>query len=281
MTKPNSPSNKKDENTARFRAILSAGEEAEPAPLPKPKSSLMDRLPRAGKKPPVAVRPSAPPAQNQSPAVVPISYSAPADAAPRFSGRRFGPAFWTITGLFSLVVNIILIVLVIVLYGQIARMQISLSRVSELMALPVDTVSGLYENFVKMDAAHIRTEIPITLQVPVKFDIQINQQVDVVLSQDTPINGARITLTTGGLNITNAPANVVLPAGTHLPIMLVLTVPVDKQVPVSLIVPIDIPLNQTDLHNPFVGLQDVIRPLYCLLDPKAVDLNGLSICPTP
>ncbi len=281
MTKPNSPSNKKDENTARFRAILSAGEEAEPAPPPV-KQSLMDRLPRVGKKPPAATTPKvvAPvpaPAQTYTPA----AYSSPKESTPSYSGGRFGPAFWTLTGIFSLVVNIILLVVVLVLYGQIARMQVSLSRVSELMALPIDTVSGLYNNFVKMDAAHIRTEIPITLQVPVKFDIQINQQLEVILTQDTPINGARITLTTGGLNITNAPANVVLPAGTRLPIMLTLTVPVDKQVPVSLIVPVDIPLNQTDLHNPFVGLQDVIRPLYCLLDPKAVGADGLPICPTP
>lgn len=276
MTKPNFPGPKKDENTARFRAILSAGEESEPAPPPV-KQSLMDRLPRVSKRPATpTVIPSAP---KHTPA--PVSYRAPAEPVSRLSLRRFGPAFWTITGLLSLVVNIILIVLVIVLYGQIARMQVSLSRVSELMSLPIETVSGLYENFVKMDAAHIRTEIPITMQVPVKFDILINQQVDVVLSQDTPINGARITLTTGGLNITNAPANVVLPAGTHLPITLVLTVPVDKQVPVSMTVPVDIPLNTTDLHIPFVGLQDVIRPLYCLLDPEAIGADGLPICTTP
>jgi hypothetical protein len=112
----------------------------------------------------------------------------------------------------------------------------------------------------------------------VQFDIQINQQTEVVLSQDTPINGARVTLNTGGLNITNAPANIVLPAGTRLPILLTLTVPVDKQVPVHLVVPVDINLALTDLGVPFTGLMDVLEPLYCLLDPEAVDSQGVLIC---
>jgi hypothetical protein len=29
---------------------------------------------------------------------------------------------------------------------------------------------------------------------------------------------------------------------------------------------VDIPLNQTDLHQPFVGLQDVVKPYYNLLE---------------
>jgi len=277
MTKPTPPSPKKDENTARFRAIISAGDEAEPAPPPQTKQSLLERLPRVGKKPPAPTAVAPVP----TPTKTPVSYAAPAESASRPSQRRFGPAFWTITGLLSLVVNIILIVLVIVLYGQIARMRVSLSKLAELTSLPLDTVKGLYDNFAEMDAAHIRTEIPVSIQVPIKFDLQISQQLDVTLAQDTTIANVRVTLQTGGLNITNAPATLTLPAGTHLPINLALTVPVDKQVPVSLIVPVDIPLNTTDLHIPFTGLQDVIRPLYCLLDPKAVDANGISICTTP
>jgi hypothetical protein len=142
-------------------------------------------------------------------------------------------------------------------------------------------VKGLYENFVLMDNAHIRTQIPVTLEVPVQFELAINTQTEVTLSQDTPIDQARVTLSTGGLNISNAPANIVLPAGTRLPINLSLIVPVNKTVPVSLIVPIDIALKDTDLHTPFVGLQQVIQPLYCLLNPQATSNAGLLLCPTP
>jgi hypothetical protein len=50
-----------------------------------------------------------------------------------------------------------------------------------------------------------------------------------------------------------------------LPIHLALSVPVDQQIPVVLNVPIDIPLEKTELHKPFVGLQDVVRPYQTLL----------------
>ncbi len=147
-----------------------------------------------------------------------------------------------------------------------------------LSSMPLETVSGLYNNFEKMNQAHIITTIPFDTEIPVQFDIQINQQTEVVLSQDTAINGARVTLTTGGLEISNAPANIVLPAGTRLPIMLTLTVPVNKSVPVQLLVPVDINLATSELGIPFTGLMDVLEPLYCLLDPFAVDSQGMLIC---
>lgn len=144
--------------------------------------------------------------------------------------------------------------------------------------MPLDTVSGLYSNFEKMNQAHITTTIPYDTEIPVQFDIQINQQTEVVLSQDTPINGARVTLSTGGLEISNAPANIILPAGTRLPIMLTLSVPVNKNVPVHLLVPVNIDLATSELGVPFTGLMDVLEPLYCMLDPLAVDSQGLLIC---
>jgi hypothetical protein len=112
----------------------------------------------------------------------------------------------------------------------------------------------------------------------VQFDLQINQQTDVVLSQDVRINGAVVTLVAGGSLLSNTPANIILPAGTRLPIALSLNVPVDKTVSVSLQVPVDIPLASSDLGPAFTGLMDVLEPLYCLLDPGAVDANQFSIC---
>ena len=50
--------------------------------------------------------------------------------------------------------------------------------------------------------------------------------------------------------------------------------PVDKKVPVHLMVPVNINLALTDLGVPFTGLMDVLEPLYCLLDPEAVDAQG-------
>jgi len=100
----------------------------------------------------------------------------------------------------------------------------------------------------------------------------------VVLSQAVTINNALVTVRTGGLNIANALTTIVLPQGTNLPIVLNLTVPVDQMVPVVLTVDVDIPLEQTQLHEPFVGLQEVVKPLYCMINPNALDLSGQAVC---
>jgi hypothetical protein len=115
--------------------------------------------------------------------------------------------------------------------------------------------------------------------IPVKFDLQLNQQTNVILSQDVTINNALVTVNTGGLNITRANTTIVLPQGTTLPIVLNLTVPVDTTVPVTLNVPVNIPLNQTQLHVPFTGLQDVVGPFYCMITPSALNLDQQPLCP--
>jgi hypothetical protein len=139
-------------------------------------------------------------------------------------------------------------------------------------------LGGLYTNFEKMDRAHITTNIPVTAEIPVKFDLQLNQQTNVVLSQDVTINNALVTVRTGGMNITNALTTIVLPEGTNLPVFLNLTVPVDQKVPVTLDVAVDIPLEKTQLHEPFVGLQDVVKPFYCMLNPSALRMDNQPVC---
>jgi hypothetical protein len=100
----------------------------------------------------------------------------------------------------------------------------------------------------------------------------------VVLSQDVTINNALVTVNTGGLNITRALTTIVLPQGTTLPVVLNLVVPVDTTVPVTLNVDVDIPLNETQLQKPFAGLQDVVRPFYCMLNPNALNIDQQPIC---
>jgi hypothetical protein len=133
-------------------------------------------------------------------------------------------------------------------------------------------IGGLYNNFVRMDESHIVTTINVsdTIQVndsiPVEFDLPLQQNTEVRLTQDTPIKKARIYL-----NGVAVPLDLVLREGTRLNIALDLVVPVRQRVPVvlnvpvNLQVPVDIALNQTDLHEPFVGLQNVVSPYYSLL----------------
>jgi len=188
---------------------------------------------------------------------------------------RFGPPFWTIASVISLVVNLILIIALLVVWLNLQTLGISLSTA---LNMGNGLLGGLYTNFEKMDRAHITTDIPVQTEIPVKFDLQLNQQTNVVLSQDVTINNALVTVRTGGMNITNALTTIVLPEGTNLPVFLNLTVPVDQKVPVTLDVAVDIPLEKTQLHEPFVGLQDVVKPFYCMLNPSALRMDNQPVC---
>jgi len=179
-------------------------------------------------------------------------------------------AYWNVTGTLSLIVNAALIAIIILM----SRELYSLKR----MVLG-DLVGGLYQNFDTMDQAHIRTEIPVQTEIIVDFMLPINQTTEVILTQDTRVNGARVTLTTGGLEIVGAPTNITLPAGTRLPIQLNLEVPVHTSVPVSLLVSVDIPLSETDLHQPFTDMRDnVIGPYYRAFEGSADTWELSSFC---
>ena len=177
---------------------------------------------------------------------------------------RVAPAFWTVASVFSLVVNIILVVALILLGRQLFFLKKTV--VSEKL------INGLYYNFVLMDKAHIQTTITVsdTIQVkdtiPVVFDLVLSQKTVVTLTESTPIKGATIYL-----NGQPVPLDLVLPQGTKLGIQMNLTVPVKQSVPVvlnvpvNLQIPVDIPLDRTQLHQPFVGLQQVLSPFRQLL----------------
>jgi len=201
------------------------------------------------------------------------------DSASKSSSSIFGPRLWTIASVLSLTGNIILVLVLIALLVGINRMGLSTSYLlglgNSLLSLP----EGLYANFEKMDRASITTEVVVNTTIPVQFDLQLNQQTDVVLSQDVTITNALVTVNTGGLNISRANTTIVLPQGTTLPVFLNLVVPLDTQIPVTLNVPVNIPLSQTELNEPFVGLQGVIKPLYCALNRNAVNMDGQPICP--
>jgi hypothetical protein len=197
-----------------------------------------------------------------TPTIQPQPATAPADSAPAAPRRRrrwiydgkVRPAFWTIASIASLLVNLILIIIVFFL----ARYVFDLKRLVQ-----DNVLGGLYANFELMDTAHIRAKIPVSASVPAKFDLPLSTTTMVTLTEDTSITGATIyELNAGALYISRANTNIILPAGTNLPIQLNLTVPVDQQIPVNLMVDVDIPLNQTELHQPFVGLKDVIEPFY-------------------
>lgn len=168
------------------------------------------------------------------------------------------PAFNNVSSTISITINIILLAVILLLSRQVFALK---------KIIVGDVLGGLYMNFGEMDEASIITEIEVKDNILVDFPLQINQETEVILTEDTVINGARVTLSTGGLNIVSAPTNIILPAGSRLPIQLNMTVPVSASVPVSLNVPVNIPLAETELHQPFTNLQKVVQPyLYSFMD---------------
>ncbi len=244
-----------------------ASDQSEPSKMKKLISGNADdpirsRLPQGNgsnvKRVPVASRPG------------PDSVSS--EPRPRARRFQFLPAFWTIASLMSITVNIILIIILLILFQMLGVIQGTANdKISGLLG-------GLYMNFVKMDQASIQTSIHVEKEIPVNFNLNVSGPTNVTLSQPVTINGALVTVQTGGLNIVNAQARIVLPQGTLLPINIEgLAVPVNQSVLAVLDVPVNIPLNQTQLHEPFVGLQKVVEPWYCLVEPNAT-FNGVQVC---
>jgi hypothetical protein len=168
-------------------------------------------------------------------------------------------------------INIVLVIVLMVLWQNFTTLQAMTGTVGQ------NLLGGLYENFVKMDEAHIVTNISVDSEIPIGFDLPVQTNTVVTLTDQVQIANAYVVINTPLFNI-NAPASVTLPKGTRLPIALNITVPVDTTVPVHLDVPVDIPLEETDLHEPFIGLQNVLKPYYCLLFPDATLWDNRPVC---
>jgi hypothetical protein len=253
----------------KMRNLLKGGKTSPMTRLPKKDDSAISFLPHQEDET------RATPAQKKtSPPLIGTNQTPPKSAPPsKGLNIKFGPTFWTIASVISLTLNVILVIVLVTLLFNMQRF-----NVGNVMNLGNSFLGGLYTNFEKMDRAHITTNVQVNTTLPVKFDLQLNQSTNVILSQDVTIDNAVVTVKTGGLNITNALTTIVLPQGTTLPIVLNLTVPVDTTVPITLNVPVDIPLEQTQLHEPFVGLQDVVKPIYCMINSGALDLDGQPVC---
>jgi len=169
-------------------------------------------------------------------------------------------SLWTIGSVLSILLNFFLCLALLTLANQL----FSLKKL-----IGADLLGGLLVNFINMDTAHIRTTIQVQDEIPVRFDLPINLDTQVTTTQPTIINNATVVeLRTGGLVIRNAPADIVLPAGTPLQVHLEMVVPVDATVPFTVDVPVDIALDQTELHKPLAGLQQVLAPYYWMLRPE-------------
>jgi hypothetical protein len=242
---------------SRLRNILSSNEAEQTA---EQNPSPVARLPKAQA---AGVAPA--------PVTTQERVAAPEAFEPRPSFWRFGPAFWTVTGILSLVVNGILIGMLVYLMSSLGSLQMTAGDTG------ANVLGGLYTNFEKMDRSTIASTIPVDAQIPLNITVPIQKTTTITLASDAVIQNARVRITSAALNI-DAPAQVTLPAGTTLDVALAFDIPVQTTIPVHLDVPVNIPLSQTQLHEPFTGLQEVVKPFYCMVEPNALNLDGQPVC---
>lgn len=178
--------------------------------------------------------------------------------------RGFGKAIWRFMVIFSFIVNIVLVIVVIALAA-------TLFDIKNNILTPL--VSGLHSSFVGLDEATIDWTIPVRDSLPVKFDLPLDQSTVVTLTDDVPLT-VFASISAPALQVNSATVYLTLPAGTRLPVALDLNVPVDTNVPVSLDVRAVIPLNQTQLHDPFENLRLIFEPLARALHNLPNDYNG-------
>lgn len=234
---------------SKMKKLINGGSSSE-SPLARlPRGTASDR--------PAASQPK----PSSKPAPVAVKGRNKASPGSGTRSYKFLPAFWTIASVVSFTVNIVLLIILLFMLQNFNTVGVTALGISDHL------LRGLYTNFVKMDQAHIRTTIPVRQEIPVQFTLNVSGPTNVTLSEDVSIAGALVTVNTGGLNINRARANIVLPQGTVLPIFIDnLVVPVDQRVLAELNVDVDIPLNETELHEPFVGLREVVEPFYCLIE---------------
>ena len=199
----------------------------------------------------------------------PGSASSSAESGSRF-GSRLLPAFWTVASVLSLIVNLVLIGILLVVLQMLGTIRLTANDKSS------SVLGGMYNNFVKMDQAAIIADVPVTANVPLNIVVPVQTTTLIYLAETTVIPNAHVRINTGPVSI-DADAEVTLPVNQPLNVRLDFPLTVSNSIPVSLNAPVNIPLSKTQLHDPFVGLQEVVKPYYCLLEPNAT-VNNVQIC---
>jgi hypothetical protein len=165
---------------------------------------------------------------------------------------------------FSFVVTFILVMgLLAVVIGAWLALP-AFQALKDNVACPlIADVNGLVTD---LDNAVITRTIHISQTIPVRFTLDLDKNLDVQLTRGVQINRpTNFVLPAGGGQI-NGTVHLVLPKGQILPIHMQMLVPVDKELPVEMDVPVTIPLKETEL-GPITGkLQELLTPYLDLLD---------------
>ena len=171
---------------------------------------------------------------------------------------RYWEAFKNIAILFSFTVNFVMVLgLLIVLLAILPAKEVFVSPI----------MGKVWGELEALDNAKIETTVQIDHQLPIAFPVHVHENPTTVrltapVSMKMP---ARFVLPAGGGTI-NGTVNVVMPAGTRLPVVIEdMTIQVSQTIPVQFDQPVTIYLRDTELHNNITNFQELLRPFYELL----------------
>ncbi len=166
-------------------------------------------------------------------------------------------AFKNFAIIFSFVVNFVLLLVLLIAAPLILP-------VVDTIARPL--VGGLSDSFVQMGEASIVRTIVVDDRIPVSFTLPLSTTTEVILDRPVPLDVPATFNFPGGGGTINGAVRLELPEGMVLPIRLNIDVPVSNTIPVQLDVGVDIPLQETELGQPFNTLQELFVPLDIFLD---------------
>jgi len=239
---------------------LEPSAQPEPTPAPAEQSPVAAPLPAEPTEPAPALT-AAPVAT--APAAVRGVAAEPLSAAELKKVRRvihpgFPRKIWRaavgLTLLTSMVINLILIVVVVILVNQVGAIKMTLASV----------LGQLDSAFEGLGAASIQDTIKINHQVPVQFDLPLNQNTTVTTLAPVPIN-TQANFSLGPFGNINGVVSLQLPTGTQLPVHLELMVPVSNSIPVVFDQPINIPLAEKGLGPVVAKLRSALGPIIGLV----------------
>ncbi len=168
---------------------------------------------------------------------------------------RLWRAFKNFAIIFSFVVNLILVLIL----GSLVVSADSVFGLKSQVAEPL--LVDLDQAFAGLGETTIQSMVYITDTMPVVFDLPLEQNTYVVLTERVPLNvPAQFIWPAGGGQI-NGRVMLDLPEGQILPIALSMSVPVSTTVPVVMQVPVEIPLAEAGMGPAIEQLRAVFRPV--------------------
>jgi len=177
------------------------------------------------------------------------------------------PTLWKAMIITSFAINLILIAVLVGVLFFVWRWQPQLlGTITGVRGFAQGEVGELRDVVQQLQAAHIRTTIPLDQNLSLKdkgVSVPVDQVTQVTLTNDVPLSlsGADIDLGAGNrLRAQNI--SLVLPAGTPLTIALKMNIPLDDvTIPIQLDVPVDIAMADTELAPQFKRLGNVVDRL--------------------